>query len=163
MATQSSVPAWRIPGTGEPGGLPSMGSHRVGHDWSDLAAAVEGYLAAQVKYRLRCRSVLCSVLLLLTEEASWWMQSLNITKYTFMRQREIENVLYCWHTQLGWPRLMVKPEESLRPDIKHGTPDRELDLGRGPVLFPECLNCLMVFLLASHLIKRFLLHKFPVI
>ena len=32
MATQSSVLAWRIPGTGEPGGLPSMGSHRVGHD-----------------------------------------------------------------------------------------------------------------------------------
>ena len=38
-ATHSSVLAWRIPGTGEPGGLPSMGSHRVGHDWSDLAAA----------------------------------------------------------------------------------------------------------------------------
>jgi len=32
MATPSSVLAWRIPGTGEPGGLPSMGSHRVGHD-----------------------------------------------------------------------------------------------------------------------------------
>ena len=39
MATHSSVLAWRIPGTGEPGGLLSMGSHRVGHDWSDLAAA----------------------------------------------------------------------------------------------------------------------------
>ena len=39
MATHSSVFAWRIPGTREPGGLPSMGSHRVGHDWSDLAAA----------------------------------------------------------------------------------------------------------------------------
>ena len=39
MATQSSILAWRIPGTGEPGGLPSMGSHRVRHDWSDLAAA----------------------------------------------------------------------------------------------------------------------------
>jgi len=39
MATHSSVLAWRIPGTGEPGGLPSMGSHTVGHDWSDLAAA----------------------------------------------------------------------------------------------------------------------------
>ena len=39
MATHSSVLAWRIPGTGEPGGLPFMGSHRVGHDWSDLAAA----------------------------------------------------------------------------------------------------------------------------
>ena len=40
MATHSSVFAWRIPGTGEPGGLPSMGLHRVGHDWSYLAAAV---------------------------------------------------------------------------------------------------------------------------
>ena len=39
MATHSSVLAWRIPGTGMSGGLPSMGSHRVGHDWSDLAAA----------------------------------------------------------------------------------------------------------------------------
>ena len=38
MATHSSVLAWRIPGMGEPGGLPSMGSHRVGHDWNDLAA-----------------------------------------------------------------------------------------------------------------------------
>ena len=39
MATHSSVLAWRIPGTGEPGGLQSMGSHRVGHDCIDLAAA----------------------------------------------------------------------------------------------------------------------------
>jgi len=39
MATHSSVLAWRIPGTGEPGGLPSIGSHRVRHDWRDLAAA----------------------------------------------------------------------------------------------------------------------------
>ena len=39
MSTHSSVLAWRIPGTGEPDGLPSMGSHRVGHDWSNLAAA----------------------------------------------------------------------------------------------------------------------------
>ena len=38
MATHSSVLAWRIPGVGEPCGLPSMGSHRVGHDWSDVAA-----------------------------------------------------------------------------------------------------------------------------
>ena len=39
MVTHSSVLAWRIPGTGEPGGLLSMGSHRVGYEWSDLAAA----------------------------------------------------------------------------------------------------------------------------
>ena len=45
MATHSSVLAWRIPGMGEPGGLPSMGLHRVRHDRSDLAAAtgVEKY------------------------------------------------------------------------------------------------------------------------
>ena len=40
MATYSSVLAWRIPGMREPGGLPSMGLHRVRHDWSDLAAAL---------------------------------------------------------------------------------------------------------------------------
>ena len=39
MATHSSVLAWRIPGMGKPGRLPSMGSHRVGYDGSDLAAA----------------------------------------------------------------------------------------------------------------------------
>ena len=46
MATHSSVLAWRIPGTGEPGGLPSMGSHRVGHDWSDSAAAAADHIGA---------------------------------------------------------------------------------------------------------------------
>ena len=40
MANHSSVLAWRIPGMGEPGGLPSMGSHKVGHNLSDLAAAL---------------------------------------------------------------------------------------------------------------------------
>ena len=44
MATHSSVLAWRIPGTEEPSGLPSMGLHRVGHDWSDLAAAACDYV-----------------------------------------------------------------------------------------------------------------------
>ena len=45
MATHSSVLAWRIPETEEPGGRLSMGSHRVGHDWSDLAAAAAGNFA----------------------------------------------------------------------------------------------------------------------
>ena len=44
MATHSSVLAWRIPGTGEPGGLLSMGLHRVGHDWNDLAVSSSSYL-----------------------------------------------------------------------------------------------------------------------
>ena len=50
MATHSSVLAWRIPGTGEPGWLLSMGSHRVGHDWRDLAAAA----AADLKTLISC-------------------------------------------------------------------------------------------------------------
>ena len=43
MATHSSILAWRIPGMGQPVGLLSMGSHRVGHDWSNLAAAAADY------------------------------------------------------------------------------------------------------------------------
>ena len=56
MATHSSVLAWRIPGMGEPGGLLSMGSHRVGHDWSDLAAAA----AVTELCRLFCNPSDCS-------------------------------------------------------------------------------------------------------
>ena len=44
MATHSNVLAWRIPGMGEPGGLKSMGPHRVRHDWSDLAEAAAKWL-----------------------------------------------------------------------------------------------------------------------
>ena len=46
MATHSSVLAWRIPGAAEPGGLPSLGSHRVGHDWSNSAAAAAAAASA---------------------------------------------------------------------------------------------------------------------
>ena len=46
MATHSSVLAWRIPWTEKPGGLPSVGSHRVGHNWSDIAAAAAADLVA---------------------------------------------------------------------------------------------------------------------
>ena len=49
MATHSSVLAWRFPGMAGPGGLPSMGSHRVGHDRSDLAAAAAHFMIDQYK------------------------------------------------------------------------------------------------------------------
>ena len=51
MATQSSVLAWRIPGTGKPSGLLSMGLHRVRHDWSDLAAAAAAAML-RIKFNL---------------------------------------------------------------------------------------------------------------
>ena len=57
MATHSSVLAWRIPGMGEPDGLPSMGSHRVGRDWSDLAAAAAaGYFSRLELHFWLCRN-----------------------------------------------------------------------------------------------------------
>ena len=55
MVTHSSVLAWRIPGTGEPGGLSSMGSHRVGCNWSDLAAAAAAFTYMIYKNTVFCR------------------------------------------------------------------------------------------------------------
>ena len=58
MATHSSILAWRIPGMGETSGLPSMGLHRVGHHWSDLAAAAAAAAAAEwLKLRLTTPNV----------------------------------------------------------------------------------------------------------
>ena len=58
MATHSSVLAWRISGIGEPGGLPSMGLHRVGHDRSDLAAAAgKNTLAMQETQKTQIQSL----------------------------------------------------------------------------------------------------------
>ena len=63
MATHSSVLAWRIPRTGEPGGQPSMGSHRVGDDRSDLAAAAAAAAAAAITHYRRRQWHLTPVLL----------------------------------------------------------------------------------------------------
>ena len=56
MATHSSVLAWRIPGTGEPGGLLSMGSHRVRHNWSDLAAAAAAAMLISDKLEIKTKN-----------------------------------------------------------------------------------------------------------
>ena len=53
MATHSSTLAWRIPGTGEPGGLPSMGLHRGGHDWSNLVVVVVWMLWRTLLWRFK--------------------------------------------------------------------------------------------------------------
>ena len=54
IATHSCVLAWRIPGTGEPGGLPSLGSQRVRHDWSDAAAASASQVCRAWKGHFYC-------------------------------------------------------------------------------------------------------------
>ena len=57
MPTHSSVLSWRIPGTGKPGGLPSMGSHTVGHDSSDLAAAAAAAAVRHLRSGLWAKEV----------------------------------------------------------------------------------------------------------
>ena len=69
MATHSSVLAWRIPGTWEPGGLPSVGLHRVGHDWSDLAAAAAAFTRKHYMYALIYDNLFFS----------FWLTSLCVT------------------------------------------------------------------------------------
>ena len=68
MATHSSVLAWRIPETGETGGLLSMGSHRVGHNWSDLAAAAA---AGEMKERILLWLLLILMIRQFSEIEDW--------------------------------------------------------------------------------------------
>ena len=75
MATSSSILAWRIPGTGEPGALPSMGSHRVAHDWSDLAAAAAAVCLQKSKCSFTRASFPCCSALLLPSDKSCSSQS----------------------------------------------------------------------------------------
>ena len=71
MATHSSILARRIPGTEEPSGLPSMGSHRVGHDWSDLAAYPP--IPSPGSERTTCPRFLCHLIPdCLANESHWW-------------------------------------------------------------------------------------------
>ena len=86
MATHSRVLAWGIPGTSELGGLPSMGSHRVGHDWSDLAAAAA---AAGTTYKWNHIFFFCS----------WhFICVMLIAEYFFVSINRILFIhfFYCW-------------------------------------------------------------------
>ena len=99
MATHSSVLAWRIPGTGEPGGLPSMGSYRVGHDWSNLAAAAD-LLTAE-------KGGLC---LFLDKECCFYVNQSGIVRDTgqqlrewiMKRREELANSWGNWNNIWSW-------------------------------------------------------------
>ena len=97
MATHSSVLAWRIPGMGEPSGLPSMGLHRVRHDWSDLAAA-----AAAVK------AMVFPVVIYGCE--SW------TTKKTEHRRIDAFE-LWCWRRLLRVPWIARRSNQSILKEI----------------------------------------------
>ena len=107
MATHSSVLAWRIPGTGEPSGLPSVGSHRVGHDWSDLAAAAAGVPhISGLKQYLSVPNIFWNAFLRLI-----WVNSLNMSELQEMvMDREawravIHGVAKSWTWLSDWTEL----------------------------------------------------------
>ena len=80
MATLSSVLAWRIPGMVEPGGLTSMGSHRVRHDWSDLAAAaIQGISNSNIGKGCCSKTYICLFLFLCWEYLSFFFKSVTFT------------------------------------------------------------------------------------
>ena len=105
MATHSSVLAWRITGTGEPGGLPSMGSHRVRHDWSYLAAAAACLLWRKVYLDLPPFIYLffwlgCFVFYI--ELAATWVEP-GIVEVSEVRGRQIlYDVAYGWNLKRKW-------------------------------------------------------------
>ena len=77
MGSHSSILAWRIPGKAEPSGLHSMWSHRVGHDWSDLAAAADAFLELSCFFRDPA-----DVGNLISVSSAFSKFSLNILKFT---------------------------------------------------------------------------------
>ena len=90
MATHSSVLAWRIPGMGEPGGLPSMGSHRVGHDWSDLAAAAAAIVSLDLMFHVFSDGYLRLVLNFWTsltcDYLLWICKNMNTRKFPCIKE-----------------------------------------------------------------------------
>ena len=104
MATHSIVPAWRIPRMGEPGGLPSMGSHRVGHGWSDLASAaaytVEVFSHIAINLFKDSSNILCSPKL-----RHYW--SLHRKIISFMLICALPNLYYISITVIKYSRITI--------------------------------------------------------
>ena len=120
MATHSNVLAWRIPGAVEPGRLPSMGLHRVRHDWSDLAAAAAAAAVWLCRWRGFGFDFMCRGILFARSEQGrslvcWWLSYRELwVKLTFWAERWRD-----WKTLSLWwcPSLsgLANTEASLTP------------------------------------------------
>ena len=124
MATHSSVLAWRIPGTGEPGGLPSMGSHRVGHNLSDLAAALlVRKVVINLDSILKSRDItlstkVCLVKAIVFPVVMYGCESWTIKKAEHRRIDAFE--LWCWRRLLRVPRTARRFNQSILTEISPG-------------------------------------------
>ena len=114
MATHSSVLAWRIPGTGEPRGLPSLGSYRVGHDWSNLAAADSILKSRDITLPTKVHLVKAVVFPVLMYGCENW----TIKKAECHRTDAFE--LWCWRRLLGVPCTSRRSNQSILKEISPG-------------------------------------------
>ena len=108
MATHSSTLAWGIPGTGETGGLPSMGSYIVGHDWSNLAAAV-----GSLKKKESFRKTPIYALLTMPKALTVWITT-NCGK--FWKSREYQTTWFA-----SWEIYMQVRKQQLELDMEQQT------------------------------------------
>ena len=115
MATHSSSLAWRIPGTKEPGGLLSMGSHRVRHDWSDLAAAVDNILKSR---DITLSTKVCLVKAVVFPVVMYGFESWTIKKAENRRIDTFE--LCCWRRLLRVPWSAKRSNQSILKEISPG-------------------------------------------
>ena len=118
MATHSRVLAWRIPGMGEPGGLPSMGSHRVGHDWSDLATAAATFYKKHLKKNtsaIPLSNMYCAVLNHSVMSNSLWSHGLYPTRLLCPWESPSKNTGVGSHAFLH----EISPTQGSNPDLPH--------------------------------------------
>ena len=114
MATHSSVLAWRIPGTAEPGGLPFMGSHRVGHNWSDLAAA------AVADSILKSRDITLPTMDCLVKAMVFPVVMYGCERWT-IKKAECQRIdafeMWCWRRLLRIPWTARRSNQSILKEI----------------------------------------------
>ena len=113
IATHSSVLAWRIPGTGEPGGLPSMGWHRVRHNWSNLAAAAADSIFKGRDITLSTKVPLVKAMVF--QVIMYGCESWTIKKAECQRIDAFE--LWCWRILLRVPWTARRSNQSILKEI----------------------------------------------
>ena len=146
MATSSSVLAWRTPRMGEPGGLPSMGSHRVGHDWSDLAAAAAACFNGIPQILIHCMFIFIHFKILLNYHFIYfWLMGYSkvchlVSKYLVIIQRP----LWFWHLIFIRERIFLLLELFMNLWILALQSRKWSILTKFPSLFKKNVHCAVI-------------------